>query len=504
MKKFNIIIVIALLFVTGCTKDFDSINTNPNSPDQLTSPGLLLPNVIRSAVNSHLMNSYNRGSVAADLVAEDYASNFSNWVRADATSYFYWNFYDHIRDLNEVISIAEEKNLPNYKGVALVLRSWLFQCLTDMYGPIPFRESSNAKLNGIAKPVYEQQEAVYAGLLADLEEANMLLGSTGEIVVGDILFNGNTTNWKKFANGLSLRLLLRQSGRVDPSAKMREIVGNVSKYPLFTSNQDQAALQYIADRPENESPFYRSGNGGTNTKASKNLVDYLQGMNDPRLLVYTLPTPASANSGTFEYKGALNGENTLIDPENYSPTGMLWMSIQYAPELASTNAPQGIILSYSEVQFILAEAAEKGFIDGGSPAAEAYYLNGIKDQFAYYSSRIPSNYASSYMALDPADIIPPDSYYTQAAVAYSGNANEKLEKIWLQKWLSLYLVGYEAWSEYRRTGFPAIVPGPVSPGYIPSRMVYPADEMRINEQNYQQAVNWLGTDDLESHVWWDN
>lgn len=512
MKKLSYISILVLLLGISCTNDFEEINTNPNSPDVVTNVGLLLPNAIRSTINKSYASSYDRGGIVANLLASDFASNFSNWSRNDAGGYFLWTYYDAIRDLNEVISIAEAQNLKNYKGVALVLRSWMFQSLTDIYGPIPFREAANAKLLGISAPVYETQEAVYAGLLSDLAEANTLLGSDKETVTGDILYNGNTTNWKKLANGLRLRLLLRQSKRVDPSAEMQKIVADPTTYPMFTSNADQAALEYIADITANESPFYRSGNGGTSTKVSKQLVDYLKATNDTRLYAYALPTPASSEidaSGNrpdpskFIYAGDLNGIGMFPNANITSPSGMIWMSIQYSPDLASAKAGQGIIMSYSEVQFTLAEAAEKGYIAGGSAAAEGYYLNGIKDQFAYYSSRIPANYATSYLELTPASIAASDSYFKQDAIAYTGTSEKKLEKIAMQKWISLYQIGFEAWSEWRRTGIPNIPVGPVGPGYIPRRMLYPADELRINEANYQQAVGWLGADDLKSHVWWD-
>jgi hypothetical protein len=512
MKKLSYISMLIVLFSVSCTDNFEEINTNPNSPDVVTNVGLLLPNTIRSAVNKSYSSAYDRGGIAANLLASDFASNFSNWTRNDATGYFLWNYYDYIRDLNEVISISEKQNLKNYKGIALVLRSWMFQSLTDIYGPIPFREAGNAKLLGISAPVYETQEAVYAGLLADLAEANTLLGAGNETITGDILYGGNTTNWKKLANGLRLRLLLRQSERVDPAAEMQKIVSDPATYPLFTSYTDQAALEYLADTPANESPFYRSGNGGTNTKVSKQLVDFLKMTNDKRLYVYALPTPASSeidkngnrpDPSKFVYAGDLNGIGMFPNANITSPSGMLWMSIQYSPDLASSKGGQGIIMSYSEVQFTLAEAAEKGFISGGSAAAGAYYLKGIKDQFAYYASRVPANYASSYLKLTPASITADDNYYKQDAIAYTGTSAKKLEKIGIQKWISLYQVGFEAWSEWRRTGIPNIPVGPVGPGYVPRRMFYPADELRINEANYQQAVSWLGADDLKSHVWWD-
>lgn len=511
MKKITIIPLFCVLLMASCTKDFEELNTNPNNPDKITNVGLLLPNVIRSSVSSSLYNSYARGSVAANLVVSDYASNFSNWARSDASSYFLWNYYDYIRDLNEVIALSEDQGLNNYKGIALVLRAWMFQSLTDMYGPVPFREAALAKLNGIYNPVYEQQEDIYTGLVADLEEANNILGTSEETVVGDILYSGNIGRWKMFGNGLALRLLLRESGKKDVSAQMAAIAGNPGKYPLFQSYQDQAALEFSDDRDANYSPFYNASNFSTDTKVSKQLIDTLKNLGDRRLYVYAQPTPISSaadangvrpDSSEFEYEGDLNGIGSFPNANLTSSMGMLWMSQKY-DALASKTAPQGIIISYSEVQFILAEAAEKGFISGGSAAAETYYLNGVKDQFAYYASRIPGNYASSWLKLSPSDIYVNNAYLEQNGVAYTGTSERKLQKIWLQKWISLYLVGYEAWFEWRRTGFPNIPVGPIGPGYVPRRALYPADEMRINEDHYNQAIQWLGPDELSTKVWWD-
>lgn len=508
MKKLKTILFLLLVVTSSCTKDFEEINTNPNESEILTGPGLLLPNLLRGSINASFNTSYQRGVIAGDLIYNDFSSNFSNWVRADAPGYFLWSNYDYIRELNEIIAIAEDKGLNNFKAVALVMRSWLFQNLTDLYGPIPFREAANAKLQHIYSPKYEQQQAVYQGLLQDLEEAATLFGSTSEDVLGDILFNGDISRWKKFGTGLTIRLLMRQSKKVDPSAALTNILNNPTKYPLFSSHEDQAALQYIADTWGNAMPLYARSNSdyATSTRVSKNLVDHLQALNDPRLRVYALPTQTSAGTANspadFEYKGAVNAMGPLVNPADYSAPGMLWAPLQYT-SLASMNAAQALLLTYSEVQFNLAEAAEKGYIPGGSGAAETYYLNGIASQFDYYASRIGNMYANSYLQLSGSDVIPDASYYTQPGVAYTGTADEKLQKIALQKWLSLLFVGYEAWSEWRRTGFPEITVGTAGPGYIARRVMYPADEMRINEANYEQAVQWLGADDLKSRVWWD-
>jgi len=507
MKKLKAIYILLLLAFVSCTKDFEEINTNPNESETLTGPGLLLPNLLRSSINSSFNTSYQRGVIAGDLVYNDFSSNYSNWVRADAPGYFLWSNYDYIRELNEVISISERDQLNNFKGVALIMRAFLFQNLTDLYGPIPFREAASAKLEQIYKPRYEQQQAVYEGLLQDLEEASNLLGTTTENVLGDILFNGDISRWKKFATGLTIRLLIRQSKKADPTAALTNIINNPTQYPLFTSHEDQAALQYL-EVWDNSMPLYTRSNSdyATSTRVSKNLVDNLKLLNDPRLHVYALPTQTSSNASDdpadYEYHGAVNAMGPLLNPADYSAPGMLWAPLQYN-SLASMTAAQALLLTYSEVQFNLAEAAEKGYIPGGSAAAETYYLNGIADQFEYYASRIGNRYESSFLKLSAADVLPDNSYYTQAEVAYTGTQEEKLTKIARQKWLSLYFVGYEAWSEWRRTGFPEIVVGTAGPGYIARRVMYPADEMRINEDNYNQAVQWLGADDLKTRLWWD-
>lgn len=491
----------AVLLIVSCTKDFVEINTNTEATTQLPDPGLLLPNVIRTTANRSWNNSFDRFAVVSDQIANQFASTYGNWVRSDVDRFF-WNNYDQIKELDKMIAAAEEKGQNNYKGIALILRAWIFQGITDNFGPIPYSEAGKAG-SDINFPEYDTQEAVYQGILGELELANELLGTSNELINGDILYNGNVNGWKKFANGLRLRILLRQSGRVNPSAEMQKIVSSPSTYPLFTGNQDQAALQYLADIG-NEHPSYRGNvsDWASSTRLSYTMETVLKDLNDPRLAVFALPTPASANTGTPEYGGVPNGIQDIEQwnggSSNHSAIGLLWAPRQFSPDFASPNAAQSILMSYSELQFILAEARERGFITTGN--AETYYLNGIRGQFDYYASRIPAN----FVLPTAAQVIPPNSYYTQPNVAFTGTLDEKLEKIYVQKWLSLFLNGGEAWSHWRRTGVPEIVPGPNNEGYIPVRYVYPADEQRLNEDNYNAAVGLLGgPDNLTTKVWWD-
>jgi hypothetical protein len=158
-----------------------------------------------------------------------------------------------------------------------------------------------------------------------------------------------------------------------------------------------------------------------------------------------------------------------------------------------------MLMSCAEVQFILAEGKERGLITTGSDA-ETYYLKGIHDQFSYDSSRL------ALMTLPfPADITASPAYYTQPGVAYTGSTDEKLYKIRIQRWFSMFYTGFEGWSEWRRTGVPKeTMTGPSSaiPAW-PRRIRYPLSEQTVNTENYNAAVAAQGADDLLTRVWWN-
>jgi hypothetical protein len=508
MRKIYKLLTIGLsaaLLVFSCTKDFESINTNPNAPDRITDPSLILPGIILDAANRNVAESFYVYGVLADQFEENYMSSFTNLTR-NFSSGQSWANNGMIKNIYYMIDLSQKQGLANYQAAGLVLKSWIFLRITDSYGPIPYTEAGRAN-EGVNFPKYDSQETIYAGLLKDLETANTLLGTTTELISGDILYNGNIQNWKKFANSLSLRILLRQSGRKNPSVGMQKIIENPSTYPIFTSHKDQAALQYLNKRANAHPIFLKQpSNWQGSEQLTQNLEVILKSMNDPRLAVFAMPTPASVIAGGVpQYFGVPNGmqqaETTSWNGgvKNQSTLGLLWAPEQFSLEFASPNAAQSVFMPYSELEFILAEAKEKGYITTGD--AQTYYMNGIQDQFAYYASRIPTN----FILPTAATVIPPSSYYTQANVAYAGTQTEKLHKIYTQKWLSLFFCGSEAWAEWRRVGVPTIIPGPNTNGYVPVRLLYPADEMLQNVANYQEAVKMLGGegDALTTHVWWD-
>lgn len=516
MKTFKYIgyMWILLLLAAGCTKRFDEINSNPNSPQQVSNPQLLIPSIIKNSVRNYSYGSEFTAAVCGDYYTDQYTSEFKDaWTASQTNNNFLWNFYEQLRDAENLRILSHDKGYPNNEGVALILRSWLFQVITDNFGDIPYSQALQGKATGDFHPAYDTQETIYYSLLDSLDRANTLLATGNDPINSDILMGGSAMRWRMFANGLRLRLLMRMSGKsnlkIDVAKEMNDIASDPTTYPLFGSNADQAALEFQNENG-NEFPAYH--NGPINDyHLSTTLETNLKNLNDPRIAYYAMPTQASAGTGSPQYSGVPNGIGTIESSYNgganyQSEVGPVLQPDGAYPHKASPIAAQGMLLTYSEVQFILAEAKERGLITVGDAAT--YYMNGITDQFAYFESRLDvlnnalpagdSTFAKS------SAIVPPPSYFTGSAVAYTGTTDEKLYKIRLQKWFALFYNGFEGWSEWRRTGVPSeIKAGPNSAiAEWPRRTRYPLSEQTENTDNYNKELQIQGPDDLTTDVWW--
>ncbi len=511
-NSIKVIALVAGLFVaTSCDKDFQEVNTNPNDPESVPA-SLLLPTIIQNPVNEVASLAWGYGNVVMQYSAKIQFTNEDryNWGPAGDP---YGTFYNALRDVNNIIILSGETDQPQYVGIAKIMRSWMYSFMTDTYGDLPYSEATSAK-EGVNLPAFDTQESIYQGVLAELAEANTLLANATGSVSGDILFGGDLLKWRKFANSLRLRIYMRLSDRNDPSSNMQAILSNLDANPIFEGNEDNAALQYLPDAP-NQQPLYTTRSGSFDEyRLSVNMETTLKSMNDPRLFAYAQPTTDSGAGiiGDFDqYAGVPNG---LADEEAlaYSPSGdpaqggsnfISRIGLMYScracnPDRASATAAQAVIMSYSELQFILAEARERGFITTGS--AETYYLNGINSSFDYYVERLSEGGFSEIL-----EVISPDaSFFTQSEVSYTGTTEEKLQKIGTQKWLALFFNGMEAWFDWRRTGIPTITPGPgaVQPT-VPVRFMYPSGAQALNAASYAAAVARQGEDALTTRVWWD-
>ena len=499
-------VALGLLFSAGCTKRFDTINQNPNSPDHINNEQLFLPAIINNAVRNYSYISQFGASVIGDYYANGYNSGFDDAFTASQTEgSFLWNFFNVLRDVENYRILSNQKGDKNNEAVGLIMRSWMFQVMTDNYGDMPYSQAVQGKTSGIFRPAYDKQEDIYYALMDSLKKANTLLASGADPINSDILMGGSALRWQEFANGLRLRLLMRMSNvtgaKVDVGAEMSAIAADPATYPVFATYGDQAAFQFLTDNGF-EFPAYHNSPIG-DYHLSTTLETNLKLLNDPRIAYFAMPTPASLGTGTPVYAGVPNGIGTAEASWNGGANNQS----QEAPVLmplagysfSSPIAAQGMLMSCAEVQFILAEGKERGLITTGSDA-ETYYLKGIHDQFSYDSSRL------ALMTLPfPADITASPAYYTQPAVAYTGTTDEKLYKIRILRGFSMFYTGFEGWSEWRRTGVPKETktgPSSAIPQW-PRRIRYPLSEQTVNTVNYNAALAVQGPDDLVTHVWWN-
>ena len=493
MKKyFNsklLVVSFGMLVLPACTKDFEEINTDSRAIIAVT-PELLLPNVIRSSVTATTNESWGIGNIVVQHTAKIQFVNEDRYLWGERNDL--WNtMYGQLRDVNNIYQAASASSpvQKNYQAIALILRSWMFSLLTDAYGDVPYSEAIQGKERRYF-PKYDRQEDIYNDILRELSEASNLLDPANEKVNGDILFNGDLAKWKKLANSLRLRYLMRISNRRNVGAEMQAIVGNPTATPVFAGNADNAALRYLV-APPNNFPLYNSRVGSFDEyRLSKTLADRLIQFNDPRLQIFARPTAASVVAGQPRYVGVPNGLDDVSalayngGAQNISRVGATYYIDGFGtPSDANLNIARGIVMNYAELQFILAEAAQKGLITTGT--ARGYYEEGVKASFNFYGLEVPAGYLA------------------QPGVAFE--AANALERIGTQKWIAFFYSGLEAWFDWRRTGYPDLRPGPsnLNNNRIPVRYLYPSSELSLNRAAVEAAIADQGANDLNTPVWWD-
>lgn len=477
------------LVLAGCDSHFADVNTNPNEPEEVT-PNLLLPDIIRNSVNTSVNTAHTTGNLVLQYVSK---VSFATGIdRYDWSSVGYWDdLYGDLRNVEDMTRIARERDNSGYEGVGLVLKSWLFSMLTNAYGDIPYSEAHSV-LDGEDTPAYDRQEEVYVALLSDLETANDLLaGSSSEALQGDILYDGDLTKWRKLANSLRLRLLMRLSEKqgeirdVDVRDAFSQIVSTPSQNPVFEANADNAALEYLDSRP-NQWPRHTSRVGTFRTyRMSQTLTDTLTALDDPRLSTFADTTVASepANCDVLDtYVGVPNG--LTDDASNEFNGGRdCQSSLNTVRYFESPNTAEGLIMTYAEVLFLKAEAAEREWINSN---AESHYEAGIEASMNQYDHAVPSGYLSN------------------SRVAYaSGDQDRALEQIGTQKWIAFFYTGMEGWFNWRRTGHPNVEPSVdnVNSDQIPVRFRYPESEQALNADSYQSAIERQGPNNINTEMW---
>ncbi|ULQ56225.1 SusD/RagB family nutrient-binding outer membrane lipoprotein [Flavihumibacter rivuli] len=472
--KSYLLITILSIATLSCSKKLDEANINPNATENAQAD-YLLTSAIKTAVDTYwgTANNMNSSLLFIQHWAKIQYTEEDRYIFSNSSFTSLWStlYSQSITNLNQIIKLADQQSNPNYKGVALVVRSWAFLLLTDTYGDIPYSQAGDIKK--YITPVYDPQKEVYLGLLADLKEAKSLLNPSGKTIGGDPIYNGNINNWMKLANSLRVRIALRLADREPELARQvfEEIAA--ANDPLISAQSETAKLTYLSS--PNQNPVNALFETRDDYRVSKSIVDRLTTLKDPRLPIFANRTQTETPAG---YVGVPNGLTTA-DASNlgFAKTSKPGAYFQAA------NAP-AVIFSYAELLFDLAEAAARGFT---TENAEVLYQSAIKASFIQYG--IPLTEA--------------DTYLNQPLVQFDP-ANYK-KSIGEQKWIALFGQGLEAFAEWRRLDYPQLPPAVagVLNGDIPKRFIYPGNEQALNGTNYQAAVSRQGQDLLTTKIWFD-
>lgn len=473
-----LVLILALWPVLSCTKGFDELNTNPNSPVTV-QPSLLLRQVIYDYGEQMSYEGFTAGNLLGQYsTALDFNLFDRHNLKSPQLGGNPWPiFYKNLRD-NEIILKLVQENVTYavYEGPALILKAYMSAALTDLFGDVPYSEAFKGA-KGSVTPKYDAQEAIYlddGGILDNLDKGIFAIQNyEGSIALeGDILFNGDVQAWLRFANSLKIKALLRISDKVDVANELQSIFDS----GMYIKNNNQNAAFNFTDGEPNNFRLARLRVGDFNNYVlSETMFEILTDLNDPRMATLFRPF---ANSSDGQFNGLLNGidaSQTSISPADYSLTGTIFRE--------NTSRLDANFITSMETQFLLAEAAFKGLI---TTDAKSLYELGVTQAFDYWGSDLPSDY-----------------FLTTAAYDTSGvNA---LEQILTQKWIANMINGYEGWIEYRRTGFPQLkaISASLNNNVIPVRMPYPSEEEALNNTNYTMASSATNGNSVNVKVWWD-
>ena len=516
MKK-SIIATLALVFtlMISC-KDLTELNINPNGVDPANADlNFLLPTTETSLGQTvYGIGLGTFSGVMQQTQQTGWQGGYNNY-EWDDLSHSWGGYYSMLMNNDEYFKKAVEGGYEFHEGVARVLRAYIFGMITDLWGDAPYSQALKAELGSeYFKPKFDDQKDIYLGILADLDTANVLLSKGSYTNVSpkqDVIYAGNAQKWQKFANSLALRYYMRLQAKEPSIAEqgIKKIVNDPGKYPLILSSSDDANISFIGSAKENSNPLntvYDLAADGSymRVKMAVTFVDSLQKYDDPRLAIWAnkIQTPLVLVEGTGVDK-IVNGKREVSQDVVTKFETDNTMKVDFDPEFAgvtishpkvqifnmnNANPAQGTVnphashlndrykktadplvlmrlISAAEVNFILAEAASRGWISG----AENYYAAGIQQSLNAWG--VGSQF-SNYIARAP----------------YNG-----LNSILVQKWFASWSTAHESWYDWRRTGIPVLKTGPSAKRQaLPLRWYYNyTNEISKNPDNAAAAIGKL-------------
>ncbi len=535
-KAYKYIVgVLALSLFTAC--DFQKVNTNEFEllPEEGLMDGISIGGPITAmqkcvfpvGTQADGTSVANRYQTAYNLAADCWSGYFgqnNNWGGPNNLNYFlkdgwvassYTESYSTVVPLWQDLKGKTETQFPEVFALAQILKISAWHKATDMFGPIPYKEAGK----GLITVPYDSQEEVYKSMFKELSDAIEVLtkyadnGNSKLLPNADAIYAGDVHKWVVYANSLMLRLAMRVYYADAALSKQYALQAVNHSYGVMKSKDDEAKMERGASL-EFKNNLDVLINQYNECRMGSSMLAYLGGYQDPRLPKYfnTSTVSQAVTVGTYgKYSGVPTGHDVSSND-----------AFKDSSRPAITSTTPTYWMRASEVYFLLAEAALHGFAVGGT--AESLYEKGI--EMSFEENGIASSEVADYMSSG----FKPSAYsfhltnpgvnvdvpaVTQATTEWTGTDEEKLEKIMIQKWIALYPNGQEAWTEYRRTGYPKLhsVVTNYSNGEIDSevgirRMRFPTNKSTSAEDiaNLESARKLLrgGLDKAGTRLWWDN
>lgn len=535
-KAYKYIVgVLALSLFTAC--DFQKVNTNEFEllPEEGLMDGISIGGPITAmqkcvfpvGTQADGTSVANRYQTAYNLAADCWSGYFgqnNNWGGPNNLNYFlkdgwvassYTESYSTVVPLWQDLKGKTETQFPEVFALAQILKISAWHKATDMFGPIPYKEAGK----GLITVPYDSQEEVYKAMFKELSDAIEVLtkyadnGNSKLLPNADAVYAGDVHKWVVYANSLMLRLAMRVYYADAALSKKYALQAVNHSYGVMKTKDDEAKMERGASL-EFKNNLDVLINQYNECRMGSSMLAYLGGYQDPRLPKYfnTSTVSQAVTVGTYgKYSGVPTGHDVSSND-----------AFKDSSRPAITSTTPTYWMRASEVYFLLAEAALHGFAVGGT--AESLYEKGI--EMSFEENGIASSEVADYMSSG----LKPSAYsfhltnpgvnvdvpaVTEATTAWSGTDEEKLEKIMIQKWIALYPNGQEAWTEYRRTGYPKLhsVVTNYSNGEIDSevgirRMRFPTNKSTSAEDiaNLESARKLLrgGLDKAGTRLWWDN
>ncbi len=510
-KKITILAVLGIAIGFSSCKKYLDVNANPN--------GAAVPTVKTLLPAAQLYLGSAQGvdlEIAGSFFAQYWtqspgASQYHNLDQyapgQDAFSTAWSNLYSANENFFQLYKLADSQKAAPYMAISLLMQAYTFQLITDGWGDVPFTQALKGQYadGHVVNPKYDSQMVVYNGILAYIDSANVLIAKGGTTPgADDLVYGGDMVKWQEFSNTLALRTYMRMS-EINPTAAANGVAALYANATtaVFIGNEagDDAVIKY-GFNAANSNPLYAEETGLQNVQnfvGSNTCIDSLESNNDPRLYLFYEPV-----SGSSSFAGLAQGLYNGIAYTGYSfPTVYVAgdaQNLNKTTAFNSGNAPVNFITSYESI-FLQAEAVARGWTTGDD---QALFYAGINASFNYYAAQLTDVYGTPLTSSIDSDYLygtalgSGPGYWT--VYPATGSVQQKVQFIITQKWFAMCgNQGFEAWTEWRRTGYPNWLTYSVSSiigNTFPKRLTYPSTESTVNSA-------FPGLKPLTQKVWWD-